>query len=155
MRELSLSVLDLIQNSADAGADFIEIFISEDTAGNKLLISVRDNGSGMDSESCSCVSNPFFTTRHGHAAGLGVPLFRQRALLTGGSFDINSKPGAGTKVSAVFCTDSVDSVPLGDIEGVIKYACTLKNTKVVFKFDKDGEQYTFETGTGQMKKKKV
>ncbi|HHX63779.1 MAG TPA: ATP-binding protein, partial [Chloroflexi bacterium] len=50
MRELSQHVLDLIQNSLEAGASQVEIEIIENRAANQLTLSVADNGRGMDEE---------------------------------------------------------------------------------------------------------
>ena len=47
MKELSLNVLDIAQNSIDAGADLIYIELTEDESG-LLTLSIRDNGHGID-----------------------------------------------------------------------------------------------------------
>ena len=63
MRELSLNVLDIAQNSISAAAPLIEIEVLEDTVKKELLIGIYDNGRGMTAEQVENVKDPFFTTR--------------------------------------------------------------------------------------------
>lgn len=50
MRELSLNVLDIAQNSIAAGASVITMTVEEDAGADRLTLSVEDNGCGMTSE---------------------------------------------------------------------------------------------------------
>lgn len=115
MKELSLNILDIAQNSVTADASEICIDIDEDYAANRLRISVADNGRGMSADLLARVTDPFTTTRTTRKVGLGIPLFKQAAEMTGGSFSIESQPGRGTKTSAEFLLDSIDLMPLGDL----------------------------------------
>lgn len=119
MRELSLNVMDVVQNSISAGAKLITVEVYEDFPGDRLTITVKDNGKGMSEEQVKKVTDPFYTTRTTRSVGLGVPLFKMEAEMTGGSFTIDSAIGAGTTLEAVFKPSSVDMVPLGDINAVI------------------------------------
>ena len=119
MRELSLNVMDIAQNSVRAEASVTEIRVRENTVDNILSIEIEDNGKGMTAEQVENVTNPFFTTRTTRKVGLGVPLFKMAAEQTGGSFEIRSEVGKGTLTKAVFKTDSVDMTPLGDINSTI------------------------------------
>ena len=119
MRELSLHVLDLVQNSIAAGADRIRILIRENDARHLLQIRVEDNGCGMTPQQAKQACDPFFTTRTTRTVGLGIPLFKMAAEMTGGSFRIDSVCGAGTVVTAEFDTGHVDMIPLGDINGTV------------------------------------
>lgn len=96
MEELSLHILDIVENSVSAGATLVEIRI-EYRFGEKpwLTITVRDNGRGMSPEVAGRVSDPFYTTRTTRKVGLGTALFRQTAELAGGSFRVWSEPGQG------------------------------------------------------------
>lgn len=114
MRELSLNVLDIVQNSVSAGASLIEIGVTE-SAESVMTVRISDNGCGMDAEQLRSVSDPFYTTRTTRKVGMGIPLYRMAAEQTGGSLQIESQKGAGTCVTAVFHTDSIDCVPLGDM----------------------------------------
>ena len=59
MRELSLNVLDIAQNSISANASLIEIEIIGDTVKKELLIGIYDNGKGMTPEQVRNVQDPF------------------------------------------------------------------------------------------------
>lgn len=118
MKELSLYVLDITMNSVRAGATKIEIKLIEKNS--VLDMYIIDNGCGMTKEQVENLSNPFFTTRKTRKVGLGVPFLRMLAEMTGGTVSIESVPEAesddhGTTVHAVFHTDHIDFVPLGDI----------------------------------------
>lgn len=119
MRELSLNVMDIAQNSISAGAALITITVEEDEALDELSISIGDNGRGMTPEQVQHVTDPFFTTRTTRSVGLGVPLFKMEAEMTGGRFSIESTVGVGTTTTAVFKPSSVDMIPLGDINGTV------------------------------------
>ena len=120
MRELSLNVMDIAQNSISAGASLITITVVEDQPGDTLSISVEDNGKGMSEETVKKVIDPFYTTRTTRSVGLGVPLFKMEAEMTGGSFTIRSQLGVGTNLIDVFRPSSVDMIPLGDINGTVQ-----------------------------------
>lgn len=118
MYDLSLSVLDIAENSYEAGATLTEIAITEEA--ERLTITVKDNGRGMKEDALLRAADPFYTTRKTRAVGLGLPLLRSAAEQTGGSFRISSRhidefPRThGTEVTAVFYTDHIDCPPLGD-----------------------------------------
>ncbi len=115
MRELSLNILDIAKNSVRAGASVIEIGIEEDRAACTLRITIKDNGCGMDAETAARVTEPFYTTRTTRKVGLGLPFFKMEAEMTGGTLSLQSRLGEGTSVSALFHTDHVDCLPLGDV----------------------------------------
>lgn len=117
MEELSLHLLDLIQNSVKAGASLISIIISEKA--NWLTIILEDDGCGMSEEFLQKVDSPFTTTRTTRKVGLGIPLFKQAALMAGGDFSITSKPGVGTRLKATFELDNIDREPMGDLAGTV------------------------------------
>ncbi len=124
MKELSLNILDIAENSVKAGATLTEICIDEDE--KTLKITVKDNGCGMPPETLSKVMDPFYTTRTTRRVGMGIPLFKMEAEQTGGALDIKSKTeldgrgGHGTVVSALFYKEHIDFIPLGNVtESVI------------------------------------
>ncbi len=124
MRELSLNVMDIAQNSIRAEATLTTIRIDESEKDDTLAITIEDNGFGMSEEQVRSVIDPFFTTRTTRKVGLGVPLFKMEAEMTGGSFRIDSKLGEGTSLTAVFKPSHVDMIPLGDIGSVIHLLIT-------------------------------
>lgn len=113
MREISLNILDITRNSLKAGAKHIEIGIVSDE--KFLSVTVKDDGCGMSAEMLESAADPFTTQRKTRAVGLGIPLFKHSAELTGGSFKITSSIGKGTTVTAIYCTDSVNLMPMGDL----------------------------------------
>lgn len=124
MRELSLNMMDIAQNSISAGASLITLEVEEDLTRDLLRISVKDNGRGMTPEQVQNVTDPFYTTRTTRNVGLGVPLFKMEAEMTGGHFTIDSTVGVGTDLTAVFHPSSVDMIPLGDINGTVQLLVT-------------------------------
>lgn len=119
MRELSLNILDIAQNSISAGASLTEIVVNENTKDKTLLLGIYDNGCGMTEEQVKSVIDPFFTTRTTRKVGMGIPLFKMSCEQTGGKFTIESEKGVGTKINALYKTDSIDFTPLGDIASTI------------------------------------
>lgn len=138
MKELSLNILDITQNSLTAGATLVGISLIEDEKG-KLTLIISDNGKGMDEETLKGVTNPFYTTRTTRKVGLGLPLLKLAANQTGGDISITSKvkdgecTDHGTTVTATFDTKSIDFTPIGDMTSTI---CTLiqGNDKVDFEY---------------------
>ena len=119
MKELSLNILDITYNSIKAKAEKIEISVLESISKNLVEIEIKDNGCGMDEEFLRRVTDPFVTTRTTRKVGLGIPLFKQSAEDTDGSFNISSKVGIGTKVYASFRLDHLDRAPIGDMSSTM------------------------------------
>lgn len=115
MQELSLHILDIVQNSISASADSIEIEIEEDSERDVLVISIRDNGHGIPREHLSQAVDPFYTSRQTRKVGLGLSLLQQAAVQSGGYLDISSEEEKGTVVRAFFKHSHIDRMPLGDI----------------------------------------
>ena len=113
MRELALNILDIVENSVKANATLIEIDVS--AKDNLLTVSVKDNGKGMSEEFLSKVTDPYTTTRTTRKVGLGLPLLKMEAEMSGGRFSISSKLGIGTVVTTDFQIDHIDRPPLGDL----------------------------------------
>ena len=146
MRELSLNVMDIVQNSISAGADLITLSVRESRREDSLVISIRDNGRGMTEEQVRRVTDPFYTTRTTRKVGLGVPLFKMEAEMTGGGFSIESTPGKGTDVTARFVPSHVDMIPLGEINATVKLLITC-NPRIDFVFIRttDSGEFTLDT----------
>lgn len=118
MKEISLHILDLVQNSINAGANLIQIIIAEDMELNQLTIKIADNGRGMDQETLKLISDPFFTTAM-KKTGLGIPLLKQHAEAAGGTLVVETEKGKGTTVNAMFQHNHIDRQPMGDITSTI------------------------------------
>ena len=115
MRELALHILDILQNTVEAGATRVILTIHEDIPADRLTITVIDNGRGMDAATAARVTNPFYTTRTTRHVGLGLPLYAMAAEQAGGALRILSRPGLGTTVEATFQLSHPDRQPLGDM----------------------------------------
>ena len=114
MYELSLNIMDIVQNSIRADAKLVSVSIDIDEGRDMLAIVIGDDGCGMDEESGKSAADPFFTTRTTRKVGLGLPYFEMAAKMCGGDFGIRSEPGKGTSVSASFQLSHIDRAPLGD-----------------------------------------
>jgi hypothetical protein len=119
MRELSLHILDIAQNSIVAEADEIRIAIIEDEKKDRLAICIKDDGRGMDKETLTKVVDPFYTTRTTRKVGLGIPMFKQAAEQCEGKFSISSNLGVGTEIVAEFKHSHIDRMPLGNMSDTL------------------------------------
>jgi len=117
MKAIALHILDIAENSIQAGADHIIISLKKDETANLLKVCMEDNGRGMNQEEQDRSLDPFFTSRTTRKVGLGIPLIRQHAEMSGGKLEVHSDKGVGTRVEASFGWKHPDRQPLGDLEG--------------------------------------
>ena len=115
MLEISLHILDIVNNSVKAGASLILVTVNEAIRENLLKVSIRDNGCGMEEDFLKQVLDPFRTTRTTRKVGMGLSLFQAAAEQTGGGLSISSQKGVGTNVDVHFVYDHIDRQPLGDM----------------------------------------
>ncbi len=115
MEDLSLHILDVVENSILAGAKRIEIKVHENIAANLLLIKIKDDGKGMDEDTLKKILDPFFTTKRAKKVGLGLSLLAQAAKESGGLLEVKSKKNKGTTVSATFQDNHIDRKPMGNM----------------------------------------
>ena len=116
MKEISLNILDIAENSVKAKASITEILIDETS--ETLTLTIKDDGCGMDEETVKSVIDPFYTTRKTRSVGLGIPLLKLACEQTGGSLDIQSSVDEndhGTTLRAIFFKNHIDFTPLGDV----------------------------------------
>ncbi|MEO0258591.1 MAG: ATP-binding protein [candidate division WOR-3 bacterium] len=146
LAELSMHILDIVQNSISAGASLIRVRVEEDKEKDFLLIEVEDNGRGMDPETIEKVQDPFYTTKSYKKVGLGIPLFKQTAQHCDGSFEIKSQRGQGTLVRATFKRSHIDLPPLGNLKDTI-LTLIIAELKVdfIFEIKVDGTFFTLDT----------
>ena len=146
MNELALNILDIVQNSIRAGADDIEIIINESAAADTLEIRIKDNGKGIPEQLLHLVEDPFTTTRSTRKTGLGLPLLKHHAQLTGGDIKIRSEEGKGTEVTAGFKLTHIDRQPLGDIPGVLIILISANpGIEFLYHHKTDAGSYSFST----------
>jgi len=115
MEDFSLHILDLVENSINAGATRIEIRVVEDGENDMLTMEFKDNGSGMNKEMVDKVLDPFVTTRTTRKVGLGLSLFAQAARDCNGEARIESEPGKGTRLTGNFQLSHIDLKPWGSV----------------------------------------
>lgn len=146
MPELSLNILDVAENSTKAGAKLVEIAVTADILSDHLTITIQDDGCGMSEEQLKAVTDPFYTSRTTRKVGLGVPFFKYAAESTGGSFQIESKVGIGTRVTAVFVLSHIDRMPLGDINATIHMLIVYHpDTEFVYTYSYGDKSFILDT----------
>lgn len=118
MRDLSLHLLDLAQNSITAGATLVGIRITIDDNG-WLTMMISDDGKGMAPDLLERVTSPFATTRTTRKVGLGIPLMQENAEKAEGTLTIRSEVGRGTELTVTMNTKNIDCLPLGDLSGTL------------------------------------
>ncbi len=146
MQDLSLYLLDLVQNSLRAGCT--QVTVSLAWKGDLLTLAIRDDGCGMDREQCEKAFSPFYTTRAGQG-GFGLPLFRMACEQTGGTASLISCVGEGTTVIGMFCINHVDCPPLGNL-GDTMAALIAGNENVRFCLTASRESRRFSMDTAQI-----
>ena len=150
MKELSLNILDIAQNSIKANAAHVEIALEQ--RGDWLTITIVDDGTGMSPEFAAEAANPFTTTRTTRKVGMGLPLFKLAAEQTGGTFSLSSHQAAhegddhGTTVTATFNTAHVDCEPVGDItETILTLIQGNPDLSLTYLYSKDGDELRLST----------
>ena len=147
MKDLSMHIMDILQNSTRAKATEITLEVLLDTEKDTLTLVFKDNGCGMSAETVQKVIDPFYTSRTTRKVGLGLPLLKQNAEMTGGSMHIESKEGVGTTVTAVFGLTHLDTPPMGDLAGTIVLTISAyPDIRFIFHYKLDDEvDYVLDT----------
>ena len=141
-----MHILDIVQNSISAGATLVTLTVDESPAEDLLTIAVGDNGRGMTPEQVSRLADPFFTSRTTRRVGMGIPLLMDSARQSGGDVRIESEPGKGTEVTAVFGYSNIDRPPLGDVANALMLLVSSNpDLDFLFTYRYDGEEYLFNT----------
>ncbi len=144
MLELSLNILDIAQNSVAANAK--NIYISVEVLNDEFIITINDDGKGMDKKTLENVQNPFFTGRKTRKVGLGIPFFKQAAEMTGGNLKIKSKVNEGTSVVATFFKSDIDFMPLGDIWDTVGILIQMNpEIEFIYKVKNKDKEFIFDT----------
>lgn len=144
MNTLTFHITDIASNSIRAGASQIRLDIV--ISGAFATIRIADNGCGMDAETVSRVTDPFYTTRTTRKVGLGIPFLIQNAEQTGGSVKIISQPAKGTEVTAAFNIAHIDCPPWGDLAGTVAMLLTGNpDINICFSYRKEEEEFALST----------
>ncbi len=146
MLELSLHILDIVENSTRAGATNTEITLVEDTYKDTLFLEIKDNGSGMSEDVLKKVLDPFYTTKTVRNVGLGLPMLAQATERTEGHFIIESKGGEGTRVAASFKLSHIDRQPLGDIAStLVTLIAGNPDVDFIYRHQHNNREYVLDT----------
>lgn len=155
MREIALHLMDIAENSAAAEGRNICIEVHEDLQSDLLTASVTDDGRGMDAETAQRVLDPFYTTRTTRKVGLGIPLLKLAAEMSGGGLSLVTEAGKGARVEARFHHSHIDRMPLGDLASTF-LALLVSHPKIHWVFvykttDKNGKADNFEFDDTELK----
>jgi len=146
MEDISLHILDIVENSIAAQASMVCIRIIEDIEDNLLTVEIEDDGLGMDEATVKKTLDPFFTTRTTRKVGLGLPMLAQSARESGGDLNINSEAGKGTSVKATFQYDHPDRRPIGNIkETLMNLVSSHPDVDFVYEHKRDEEVLRLDT----------
>lgn len=119
MKEIALHILDIAENSINAGAKNIKVIVEENLVDDRLRAAIEDDGKGMDPETAARITDPFVTTRTTRRVGLGIPLLKAAAEACNGRLTIDSTVGQGTTLAVEFQHSHIDRMPLGDLPGTL------------------------------------
>lgn len=146
MRELSLHILDVVENGITAGANCIWIEVEEARQKDQLKIVIRDNGRGMPVAKMDNINDPFITSRTTRRVGLGLSLLSAATERCEGALRVDTEPGKGTEVEATFCYNHIDRAPLGDMAATIT-TLIIGNPGIDFVYSHriDGRDFSLDT----------
>jgi anti-sigma regulatory factor (Ser/Thr protein kinase) len=151
MEDLSLHILDIVENSVTAGAQLVSIVVCEDKKKDLLTIEIVDDGEGMSAKTLEKADDPFFTEKTTRRVGLGLSLLRQAAEMANGAFSITSEEGKGTTVRATFQHSHIDRQPLGDMKETVE-TLVVGNPSVDFLYERKRNGGLFRFDTRMIKK---
>jgi hypothetical protein len=144
--EISLHILDIAENSVSAGASLVQITVSVDRHEDLLTVSIEDDGCGMTEEQLKKILSVSTDENCTIRSGIGLPLFKAAAEAASGHLAVNSVPGRGTEVKAVFVFSDKNRKPLGDTEGVIHDLIIFHpDTDFVYTYREDGKELRLDS----------
>jgi hypothetical protein len=146
VQDLSLHILDIVENSLTAGAKRVEIRIEEDLRADRMTVEINDDGSGMDEDMARKALDPFFTTKTVRRVGLGLPLLAESCRMSNGELCLESCPGKGTRVKATFQHSHIDRKPLGRMgDTLITLIVGHPEVDLLYEHRKDGGYFSLDT----------
>lgn len=140
MRDLSLHILDLMENSLRAGAQRVDVTIGQRTDEDVMTIEIEDDGPGLP-VAATQATDPFFTTQSGKRVGLGLSLFQAAAERAGGRMALDRSGLGGLAVRATMQMGHVDRNPMGDLGATMMTAlCSRPEVRFHVTLTVDGER---------------
>jgi len=151
MQDLSLHILDIVENSIKAEATLVEISITEDVEKNRLILVIKDNGSGISADQPHQALDPFYSTKKSSRIGLGLSLLQQATDQAGGGVQLQTDRNSGTTITANFLWDHIDRKPLGNIGETLIALISSNGEKVDFIYRHQVGNQVFELNTREIK----
>jgi hypothetical protein len=146
VQDLSLHILDIVENSLAAGAQRIVIRVEENLSADRMVLEIMDDGCGMDEEMAQKALDPFFTTKTVRRVGLGLPLLAEACRMSGGELCLQSSPGKGTTVRATFQGSHIDRKPLGSMtDTLMTLIIGHPEVELIYEHRKDGRVFSLDT----------
>jgi hypothetical protein len=140
VHDLSLYLLEMLENSVRAGAARIDVGLFIDRGSDELRLTVDDDGHGLTA-SPEQTLDPFYTTKPGKKTGLGLSLLKAEAEATEGGLDIGpSELLDGTRVTVYMRFSHVDRPPLGDM-GTSITIMAATNPQIEFTMSLSGDEF--------------
>jgi PAS domain S-box-containing protein len=109
-------VVNLVQNAIASGEECTRVCVAAESLGHAARLRVQDDGPGIADRDRRRVFDPFFTTRHTTGgSGLGLSVSHGIVVQHGGSVELASEPGKGTRVNVDLpLAGGVDLAPAQD-----------------------------------------
>ena len=146
MEDLSLHILDIAENSVNAGARNISIVVDEDLQRDCLTVEIADDGKGMSAEVAERAADPFYTTRKTRRIGMGLALLKEAAEMASGRLEIRSVPNSGTTIRATFQLNNIDRKPLGNMaETITALVATENQVNILYRHSRGGKIVEFDS----------
>jgi PAS domain S-box-containing protein len=107
-------IMNLAVNAGDAmpSGGRLTIAVALDTIRQDAVLTVTDEGVGMDAETAAQIYEPFFTTKGDLGTGLGLSTVHGIVVQSGGQISVESAPGDGTTFTVVLPLSERDHAEL-------------------------------------------
>ena len=92
-------VVNLIKNAVEALPQGGEIFVQTETSDDQVILSIKDDGLGINEEDQHKIFDPFWTTKDFERTGMGLATCYGIVQRHGGTISVQSQPRNGTKIS--------------------------------------------------------
>ncbi len=99
-------VLAMVINAIDALPQGGNLWISAQLADNQIVLTIRDDGTGITEEHLAHIFEPFYTTKESGGSGLGLAISQNIVERHGGQIEVDSVAGRGTTFKVLLPVDS-------------------------------------------------